>query len=104
MRACQSQRLGEDITPWVDFFLSSLKNIQESLMRKLDTQGVIQAISQREKHLLNIIEATPRIKTSEMAKKLGVSNATVKRMLDNLLSAKLIGREGGGPGSYYTLL
>lgn len=104
LRACQSQRPGEDITPWVVFFLSSLKNIQESLMRKLDTQGVLQAISQREKHLLNIIEANPGIKTSEMAKKLGVSNATVKRMLDNLRSAKLIEREGGGPGSYYTLL
>src|SRR5690606_20686971 len=104
LRACQSQRPGEDITPWIIFFLSSLKNIQESLMRKLDTQGVLQAISQREKHLLNIIEANPGIKTSEMAKKLGVSNATVKRMLDNLRSAKLIEREGGGPGSYYTLL
>lgn len=104
LRACQSQRPGEDITPWVVFFLSSLKNIQESLMRKLDSQGALQAISQREKHLLNIIEANPGIKTSDMAKKLGVSNATVKRMLDNLLSGKLIERQGIGPGSYYTLL
>lgn len=104
LRACQSQRPGEDITPWVVFFLSSLKNIQKSLMRKLDSQGAIQAISQREKHLLNVIEANSGIKTSDMAKKLGVSNATVKRMLDKLIVAKLIERQGNGPGSYYTLL
>ena len=64
----------------------------------------LQAISQRERHLLTIIEANPGIKTSDMAKKLGVSSATVKRMLDSLLSAKLIERHGIGPGSYFTLL
>lgn len=73
-------------------------------MRKLDSQGAIQAISQREKHLLNVIEANSGIKTSDMAKKLAVSNATVKRMLDKLIVAKLIERQGNGPGSYYTLL
>lgn len=104
LRTCQSQRPGEDITPWVMFFLTSLKNVQESLMLKLETHGVQQAISQRERHLLTIIEANPGIKTSDMAKKLGVSSATVKRMLDSLLSAKLIERHGIGPGSYYTLL
>lgn len=104
LRACQSQRPGEDITPWVEFFLMGLRSVQESLMRKLETHGTQQAISQRERHLLTIIEANPGIKTSDMAKKLGVSSATIKRMLDNLLSAKLIQREGTGPGSYYILL
>lgn len=104
LRVCQSQRPGEDITAWVIFFLTSLKNIQKSLMLKLETHGAKQNISQRELHLLTIIEANPGIKTSEMAKKLNVSSATVKRMLNSLLLAKLIERQGVGAGSYYTLL
>lgn len=104
LRICQSQRPGENVTPWVVFFLTSLRNVQESLLLKLETHGTQQKISQREKHLLTIIEANPGIKTSDMAKKLDVSSATAKRMIDNLLSAKLIERQGTGPGSHYILL
>jgi Fic family protein len=104
LRACQSQRPGEDITEWVIFFLSCLRNIQEALMLKLDAHGIEQKISTKEKQLLYIIESNPGIKTAGISKKLGVSSSTVKRMLDNLISAKLIERQGVGPGSYYTLL
>lgn len=104
LRTCQSNRPGEDITPWVRFFLLSLKNVQKSLMLKLDTHGAQQSISQKERHLLTIIEAYPGIKSGEIAKKLAVSNATAKRMLDALLSAKLIERHSNGPSSYYTLM
>jgi Fic family protein len=104
LRACQSQRPGEDITEWVIFFLSCLRNIQEALMLKLNAYGVVQKISVKEKQLLYIIESNPGIKTSEMSRKLGVSNSTVKRMLDSLITAKLIERQGVGPGSYYILL
>jgi Fic family protein len=104
LRACQSQRPGEDITEWVIFFLSCLRNIQEALMIKLDAYSVTQTISSKEKQLLYIIESNAGIKTSEIAKKLNVSSSTVKRMLDNLINAKLIERQGVGPGSYYTLL
>ena len=34
----------------------------------------------------------------------GVSNSTVKRMFDRLITLKLIERQGVGPGSYYNLL
>ena len=39
-----------------------------------------------------------------IAKKLGMSNSTVKRMLDKLITLKLIERQGVGPGSYYNVL
>lgn len=104
LRACQAQRPAEDVTEWVVFFLSSLRNIQEALMRKLDTRGVEQSISVKEKQLLYIIESNSGIKTSDIARKLGVSNSTVKRMLDKLITLKLIERLGVGPGSYYNLL
>lgn len=104
LRSCQAQRPGEDVTEWVVFFLSSLKNIQEALMLKLDTHGVEQSISVKEKQLLYIIESNSGIKTSDISKKLGVSSSTVKRMLDRLITLKLIERQGLGPGSYYKLL
>jgi Fic family protein len=102
LRACQSQRPGEDITEWIFFYLSCLQNIQEALLRKLDAHGVAQMISAREKLLLVIIESNAGIKTSEMAGKLGVSSATVKRLLERLIEIKMIQRHGVGPGSYYT--
>ncbi len=48
-----------------------------------------------------LIDANSGIKTSDMAKKLGVSSATVKRMLDSLLAAKLIESHGIGPGPLF---
>jgi Fic family protein len=104
LRACQSQRPCEDVTEWVVFFLSCLKNIQEALMLKLNALGVEQSISAKERHLLLIIESNPGIKTAGISRKLAVSNSTVKRMLDNLITAKLVERQGVGPGSYYVLL
>ncbi|PUV22908.1 Fic family protein [Sphingobacterium athyrii] len=104
LRACQAQRPGEDISEWVMFFLTCLRNIQEALLRKLDARSVTQTLSPKEKTLLLIIEGNPGIKTSEIAGKMGASNSTIKRMLDKLINAKLIERHGSGPGSYYTLL
>ena len=104
LTACQSQRPGENITEWVIFFLACLRNMQEALIIKLDAYGAAQKISTKEKQLLYIIESNAGIKTSEIARKLNISSSTVKRMLDNLITAKLIERQGVGPGSYYTLL
>jgi len=95
---------GEDITEWVIFFLSCLLNVQQSLMLKLEAHGTAQTMSPKEKQLLYIIESNPGIKTSDIARKLGVSNSTVKRMLEQFINAKLIERHGAGPGSYYTPL
>lgn len=104
LRACQSQRPGEDVTEWLMFYFSCLQNIQQALLKKLDTHSVEQTISPKEKTLLTILESNPGIQTREMAIKLGVSNATIKRLLDRLINLKLIQRHGAGPGSYYTLL
>ena len=104
LRACQSQRPGEDVTEWVIFFLSCLQRIQHALMLKLDKQSVQHTLTPKEKHLLYILESNSGIKSGEIAKKVGTSTSTVKRMLDRLITAGMIQRHGIGPGSYYTLL
>lgn len=104
LRSCQSQRPGEDVSEWVIFFMSCLRNIQDALLKKLDLRGIKQSLSLKEKNLLYIIENNYGIQTSDMAKKAGTSSATVKRMLDRLINMKLIERQGLGAGVYYTLL
>ncbi|MFD2285019.1 winged helix-turn-helix transcriptional regulator [Pedobacter petrophilus] len=104
LRSCQALRPNEDISAWVSFFLESLKNIQEALMRKLESRNVIQSLSPKDKILIAIIESNPGIKTGDLAVKTGSSGSTIKRMVEKLIKQKLIERHGVGPGSYYTLL
>lgn len=104
LRACQAQRPGENVSEWVIFFLTCLRNIQKALLIKLDERSVTQTLSPKEKTLLIIIESNPGIKTGDIATKLGTSISTTKRMLERLMGAKLIERHGVGPGSYYSIL
>lgn len=104
LRACQAHRPSEDISEWVTFFLECLKNIQDALMRKLESHNITQSHAPKEKMLLAIIESNPGVKTSDIATKMAISSSTVKRMVEKLIYQKLIERHGSGPGSYYTLL
>jgi len=104
LRSCQALRPNEDISLWISFFLESLKNIHQSLMRKLESRSIEQTLSPKDKTLLAIIESNPGIKTSDLAIKLGTSGSTIKRMAEKLIKHKLIERHGIGPGTYYTLL
>ncbi len=38
LRTCQAQPPNEEITPWTDFFLAALRNIQQQLMLKLEIE------------------------------------------------------------------
>jgi Fic family protein len=104
LRSCQAQRPGEDVTEWVIFFLNCLKNVQDSLLKKLEIHGTEQQLTRREKMMLTIIEANPGIRSGEIVAKLNLSAATVKRTLSKLLSSKLIEVEGNGAGTNYHIL
>jgi len=104
LRSCQAQRPGENITPWVLFFLNSLKNIKTSLLTKLSTHRMAKSITKRDTVVLVIIESNPGIKSSEIAKKLDISSPTIKRILAELVEKKLIEKQGAGPGTNYHIL
>jgi DNA-binding MarR family transcriptional regulator len=92
------------ITEQVIFFLTGLLNTQEHLMQIIEVHGIEQTLNPKEKQLLHIIENHPEIKTTPLSQKLGISTSTTKRMIDRLIDACLIVRQGTGRGTYYTLL
>jgi Fic family protein len=103
LRRCQNERPEEDVTPWVIFFLDALKNIQEQLIQKLQTTGVESQLSPREKSVLMFISNHPGCRSGDVARRLGIPNPTVKRLISQLLEQNLIQKFGSGPGTNYAL-
>ncbi|MCT4603105.1 MAG: Fic family protein [Marinifilum sp.] len=101
LRSCQSQRPNEDITEWINFFFNALGNIQELLMKKLESVGVETKLSPKEKSILTFIGNHAGCKSGEIAKKLGIPTPTVKRILPGLIEKNLIEKHGIGPGTNY---
>ena len=102
LRSCQANRPNEDVTSWVVFFFDALFNIQKQLMKKLEAQGVETQLSPKEKSILVYIGNNPGCKSGDIAKKLGIPNPTVKRILPDLISKNLIEKYGTGPGTNYS--
>ena len=99
---CQKNRPGENVYPWVIFFLSCLGNIQQQLMLKLETKGTLNQMNMREKKIFRFIENHPGSKSGEIAKKLKIPLPTVKRVLREMVSQKLLDKHGIGAGTNYT--
>jgi Fic family protein len=103
LRSCQANRPNEEVTSWVIFFFDALLNIQKQLMIKLSNQGSETFLSPREKSILVYIGNNPGCKSGDIAKKLGIPNPTVKRILPVLMNKSLIEKFGAGPGTNYAL-
>jgi Fic family protein len=103
LRSCQAQRPNEDVTVWIQFFLSCLSNIQSQLMEKLFQSGIETQLLTKEKVILTIIQNRPNIQSGEIATKLAIPAPTVKRILSELLHKGLIEKQGSGRGVSYTI-
>lgn len=104
LRHCQAQRPGENVTTWVAFFLDALSSIQKLLLGKLELQGVAAQSTPKEKSILVFIGSNPGCRSGHIAKKLGIPNPTVKRILGEMVKRGLIEKHGTGPGTNYTLI
>lgn len=100
---CQQQRPGEDIYPWVMFFMESLNNIQEQLMKKLETKISEVKLTPRDKAIYIFIENHPGSKSGIIAGKLNIPLPTVKRIVADMVVKKLIIKHGSGAGTNYSL-
>ena len=103
LRNCQAQRPNEDITVWIQFFLSCLSNIQLQLITKLNKSGLETKLSLREKSIFMIIQNRPNIQSGKIAEKLAIPAPTVKRILSGLLNKGLIVKQGSGRNVSYTI-
>ena len=103
LRSCQAERPNEDVTVWIQFFLSCLSNIQLQLMTKLNKSGLETKLSPKEKLIFTIIQNRPNIQSGEIAEKLAIPAPTVKRILSELLNKGLIEKQGSGRNVSYTV-
>ncbi len=103
LRSCQAQRPNEDITVWIQFFLSCLSNIQMQLLNKLNKSGLETQLSPKEKSIFTIIQNRPNIQSGEIAEKLAIPSPTVKRILSELLNKGMIEKQGNGRNVSYTI-
>ena len=102
LRACQAQRPGEDIGLWVLFFLDCLVVMLEKLRAKLELQGTLTELNERQRNILRYVQAHAGAQAGGIAKDLGLSLPTVKKDLDILQSNGVLVREGTGRGTHYT--
>ncbi|CAN5366156.1 hypothetical protein BH09BAC3_BH09BAC3_10650 [soil metagenome] len=103
LKDCQSKRPGEDVYPWVMFFLGCLSNIQGSLMTKLETKSALQQLAPREKLIYQFIENHAGAKSGQISDKLAIPLPTVKRILTDMVTQRLLEKHGIGPGTSYTI-
>ncbi len=103
LRSCQAQRPNENVSDWINFFFSALKNIQEQLMIKLEFKGVNSRLTPKEKSILTFIGNHTGSSSGEISKKIGIPSPTVKRILSDLLNKNLIEKHGIGRGTNYTI-
>lgn len=100
---CQRERPGEEVNPWVVFFLDCMKNIQAQLMMKLEVQTSSSKLSVKEKKIFNYIENHPGAQSSEISQALDIPLPTVKRQLAAMVSHKLINSTGAGNATGYNV-
>ena len=103
LRKCQAQRPNEDVTSWICFFFSALKNIQVKLEKKLESTGALSKLDPKKKSILAYISDHPGTQSGIISAKLGIPVPTVKRLINNLFTKNLIERFGSGPGTNYSI-
>lgn len=100
----QRNRPGENVTDWLTFFISCLINIQDQLLLKLEEHKTDQPLSPRDKRILFFIQNHPGSGSGEIAKKLDLVLATVKKSLSKMVVMGLITKEGRGKSTGYVVV
>lgn len=104
LRSCQAQRPYENISDWINFYFDVLKNIQESLMEKLQPKDIAgEQLPPREKLVVSFVQNNPGCKSGNIAARLGLSRTIVIRLISVLIEKNLIEKHGIGSATYYTI-
>ncbi len=100
---CQNERPGENVYPWLMFFLNCLNNIQVQLTKKLNTEGAAAQISPRDKIIYVFIESHPGCQSGEIAEKLNMALPTIKRFYAEMGRERYYSERSGIVGSTITV-
>lgn len=99
----QRNRPGEDVTPWVYFFLDCLKNIQHQLLEKIEKKEQRETVGIRKQGIYALIENNPGISSGDISEKLKIPPSTVKRILAELVATRNLIVHGAGRATSYSI-
>ena len=100
---CQRSRPRENVQPWVQYFLGCLDQMINRLESRLNNLNKEVRLPPRESAVYLFIENHPGTRSGKIATKLDIPLPTVKRMLQEMVSNKMIIRHGNGPGTSYSI-
>ena len=94
----------EDITSWMDFFLTMLLKQSEMAIELLESEQVEKLLSQKQLAVWNYLSSKPEATPSEIAEKTKVARPTINQALTKLLKMNKIEKIGAGRGTRYRKL
>ncbi len=103
LRHCQALRPNEDITYWINYFLSSLLAIKRKIQHKVERTNINLKMSPREKSVYLYIENNPGCKSGQIGKELDIAGPTLRRILSGMRERSIIRQLGKGAGTNYTV-
>ena len=91
----------EDMTPWLDFFLSMILEQSKRAVALLSKEAIEKLFSPKQLLVLDYFQNAEEVTPGELAKKLKIARPTVNQVLSRLLEFKRIERIGLGRSTRY---
>ena len=92
---------GENVVPWLDFFLSVIFEQAKQAIALLSKESVDKLFSPKQLLVLEYVQAHDEVTPLELSKKLDIARPTVNQVLSRLLQFKKIERIGLGRSTRY---
>lgn len=92
---------GDDISPWLDFFLAILLKQAQNAQELLSDQNIEKILSRKQFAVWQYIESLDEVTPGDIAKQTGIARPTVNQALERLLQLKRIERIGQGRSTRY---
>lgn len=94
----------EDITAWLDFFLTMIFKQSEMAVELLESEQIEKLLSRKQLSVWEYLQAVVEAAPGEIAEKTKVARPTVNQALVKLLKLKRIEKIGSGRGTRYRKL
>lgn len=91
----------DTISPWLNFFLSVIKEQATKALSYLEEEKVEDILSPKQYEVWKYISSVPEAGPSEIVKKTGIALGTVRQALNSLVKYGKIKRVGRGRGTRY---
>ncbi len=93
----------ENLDPWLDFFLTSLKRQKDTLFGKIEREQLLERLHPLAEQMLVIARERGRITIAEAVTLLAANRNTVKLHLRQLVQQGYLKQHGTGKGTWYSV-